>query len=70
MHRSCPLSGVKRTNVGGELHSRLRRNDFVKFFAIVGSEKTRRGKQWGKQTGFDQQDVDVSENYRQSGLAI
>jgi hypothetical protein len=48
----CPLLGVERTTFGGKLRLRLRRSDFLKISAPVWSEKTRRGKQRGKQ--FDE----------------
>jgi hypothetical protein len=46
----CPLSGVGRTTIGGEFHFRLCRNDLLKISRPEQSQKTRRGKQWGKQT--------------------
>ena len=49
MHCTCPLSGVERTTSGVELHSRLRRNDFLKISRLERSLKMRWGKQWGKQ---------------------
>jgi hypothetical protein len=48
VHCTCPLSGVERTNFGGELHLCLRRNDLLKFCARNGSGKTRWGKHRGK----------------------
>jgi hypothetical protein len=32
----CPLSGVERTTIGGELHLRLCRNGFLKLSALFG----------------------------------
>ena len=49
VHRTCPLSGVKRTTIGGELHLRLCRNDLLKISRPERSQKTRWGKHWGKQ---------------------
>jgi hypothetical protein len=45
----CPLLGVERTTIGGELHLRLRHSDFLKILRPEQSQKTRWGKQWGKQ---------------------
>ena len=36
VHRTCPLSGVKRTTFGGELHLCLRRKCFLKLSALFG----------------------------------
>jgi hypothetical protein len=55
VHCTCPLSGVERTNFGGQLHLRLRHNDLLKISRLIGSGKTRWGKQRGKQ--FDQADA-------------
>jgi len=49
LHRTCPLSGVERTTVGGKLHLRLCRNDLLKISRPERSKKTRWGKHWGKQ---------------------
>ena len=46
---TCPLSGVERTTFGGELHLHLRRSDLSNISRPAWSEKTRRGKQRGKQ---------------------
>jgi hypothetical protein len=49
LYRTCPLSGVERTKIDGQLRLRLRRNDFCKYSRRSGARKTRWGKQWGKQ---------------------
>ena len=49
LHRTCPLLGVERTTIGGELHLRLCRNDLLKISRPERSQKTRWGKHWGKQ---------------------
>ena len=46
---TCPLSGVERTTIGGELHLHLCRSDLLKFSRLEQSQKTRWGKHWGKQ---------------------
>ena len=49
LHCTCPLLGVERTRFDGQLRLCLRRNGLLKISRPLGPEKTRWGKQWGKQ---------------------
>ena len=49
LQHSWSLLGVERTTIGGGFHLRLRRSDLLKIPRLEQSQKTRWGKQWGKQ---------------------